>query len=74
MAFFILLVMFFVTWDFITKTEKLVKKSMSDTCNTLTAVEATLVDTKEEVVLIGGTVGGLGDSLSSLSDGLDQAG
>ncbi len=74
LAFFILLIMFFVSWDFISKTENLVKKSAADACTTLTAVEATLIDTQEEVLLLEGTIDGMNESFSSLSEGLGEAG
>jgi hypothetical protein len=74
MAFFILLIMFFVSWDFIGKTERLVKKSATDACSTLTGVESMLVHTQEEVLLLQGTVDGMDESLTSLSDGLEEAG
>jgi len=73
-AFFILLVMLFVSWDFIDKTERLVKKSAGDACITLTAVEATLMDVEQEVVLLGETMGDLSGSFDSLSEGLNEAG
>ncbi|NYZ77504.1 hypothetical protein H0O02_04300 [Candidatus Micrarchaeota archaeon] len=72
-AFFILLIMFFVAWDFIDKTEKLVKRVAGDACETLTAVEILLESTEAELSLAAGTVEGIGQSMTSLSDGLGDA-
>lgn len=73
-GFLILLIMFFVAWDFIDKTEKLVKGIADDTCDTLTTVEETLLDAETEVVLLGGTIGGMESSMTALSDGIGEAG
>ncbi len=73
-GFLILLIMFFVAWDFMDKTEKLVKGVADDTCDTLTAVEATLADAEEEIALLGGTIGGMESSIDALSEGVGDAG
>jgi len=73
-AFFILLIMFFVAWDFVDKTEKLVRKGANDACGTLTAVEGILTGAEQELALVGSTVDGIGVSFSELSEGLDTAG
>ncbi len=73
-AFFILLIMFFVAWDFIDNTEKLVRKAATDACGTLTAVESILISAEEEMVLLSGTIDGMDETFSSLSEGLDTAG
>ena len=73
-AFIILIIMFFVASDFIDKTEKLVVKSADDACDTLTAIEATLVDVGDEMLLLEGTMSGINESFHPLADGLGDMG
>ncbi len=72
-AFFILLIMFFVSWDFIDRTERLAKAVVENTCRTLSSAEETLVDVEEEISLLGETIEGVDKSISYLSDGVEEA-
>ena len=71
-AFFILFIMLFISWDFVDKTEKLVKGSADDACDTLKAVEATLIDTSGELDMMDESLDGIEESLTYLSEGLDE--
>lgn len=73
-AFLILLIMLFVSWDFIDKTEKLVKGSADDACYTLAALETTLIDTEAELALFEDTLDGMNESFYPLAQGLENVG